>query len=230
MKIFRNDRLIARNSKIGQWISLAALIVLGVGMYISFARQELLSYALICLALGFILTQISMYMGKRWGRSPRPDELLDAGLKGLHSDFHMYHYLTPTSHLLVGPAGIWVLMPYHQRGKVEYRNKRWHLSGGGLLQGYLRLFGQEGLGKPEADAQAEIHSITRFLSRETEHIEIPEVYAALIFTDDQLELNPDGSPLPAMKLKRMKEFFRQKSKDRVLPSELLQAIASSLPN
>jgi len=94
----------------------------------------------------------------------------------------------------------------------------------------LRLFGQEGLGKPEADAQAEIHSITRFLSRETEHIEIPEVYAALIFTDDQLELNPDGSPLPAMKLKRMKEFFRQKSKDRVLQSELLQAIASSLPN
>ncbi len=80
MKIIKNEKLIERNGKIGQWTSLAALGVLGLGMYISFAKPELFIYSVICLLVGFIMTQVGMYMGSRWGRSPRPDEQLDSGL------------------------------------------------------------------------------------------------------------------------------------------------------
>ena len=121
MKIIKNEKLIARNSKIAQWTSLGALVVLGGGMYISIRNPELFTYSLICLLVGFIMTQIGMYMGNRWGRSPRPDEKIDASLKGLHSEFNMYHYASPVSHLLVGPAGVWVLRPYHQGGKIYRR-------------------------------------------------------------------------------------------------------------
>lgn len=145
MKSIKNEKLIKRNGQIGQWTSLAALIVLGVGMYISFTRTDLFVYSLAALLVGFTLTQIGMYMGNRYGRSPRPDEKLDAGLKGLQNEFTIYHYTTPASHLLIGPAGIWVLLPYHQRGRVTYHKNRWRMSGGGFLQGYMRLFGQEGL-------------------------------------------------------------------------------------
>ena len=108
-------------------------------MYISFTRPELFVWAVGALLLGFTLTQVGMYFGNRWGRSPRPDEKLDSGLKGLHKDFSIYHWATPVAHLLVGPAGVWVLIPYHQRGQVSYRKNRWKMSGGGFLQNYMRL-------------------------------------------------------------------------------------------
>src|SRR5688572_15340736 len=197
MKITKNEKLIQRNGKIGQYTSLAALIVLGAGMYISFRKPEWFSYSILSLLLGFTLTQVGMYMGNRWGRSPRPDEKIDAGLKGLHSEFNMYHYSTPASHFLLGPAGAWVLIPYHQRGKVEYRNNRWRLSGGGFLQGYMRIFGQEGLGKPDAEANTEINSLKRFFAKKMEGSDIPEIKAVLVFTNDDVELDAGDSPIPA---------------------------------
>ena len=105
MKIIKNEKLIRRNSIIGQWTSIGALAVLGIGMYISFTKPDLFTYSIICLLIGFIMTQVGMYMGSRWGRSPRPDEKIDAGLKGMHSEFSLYHYSTPAAHLLVGQIG-----------------------------------------------------------------------------------------------------------------------------
>jgi len=159
MKIIKNEKLIKRNAAIGSWTSLAALVVLGLGMYISFTRTELFAYSLVALVLGFTLTQIGMYMGNRFGRSPRPDEKLDAGLKGLQNEFVMYHYTTPASHLLVGPAGVWVIMPYHQRGQVTFKKNRWRVSGGGFLQNYMRIFGQEGLGRPDIEIDNDPKSV-----------------------------------------------------------------------
>jgi hypothetical protein len=161
MKIIKNEKLISRNSKIGQYTSLGALVVLAAGMYISFAKPALFTYSLICLLVGFIMTQVGMYMGNRWGRSPRPDEKIDAGLKGLHSEFNMYHYSSPVSHLLVGPSGAWVLLPYHQKGKVEFKKNRWKMSGGGFMQGYMRIFGQESIGRPELDAENEVSTLKK---------------------------------------------------------------------
>src|SRR5215510_16333371 len=113
MKIIKNENLIKRNSRIGQWTSLIALVVLGAGMYISFSNRtnpQMFTYSLIALIVGFGLTQIGMYMGNRWGRSPRPDENLDSSLKGLPGDYSIYHYVTPVPHLLAGPAGVWALI------------------------------------------------------------------------------------------------------------------------
>ena len=78
MKIIKNEKLIKRNSVVGQWLSLGALVVLGLGMYISFTKPDLFTYSLICLLIGFIMTQVGMYMGSHWGRSPRPDEKWDS--------------------------------------------------------------------------------------------------------------------------------------------------------
>ena len=111
MKIIRNEALIKRNGRIGQWTSLGALGVLGVGMYLSFTQPNLFVYSIGALILGFTMTQVGMYFSNRWGRSPRPDEQLDAGLKGLPGDVTIYHYAAPAAHLLVGAMGIWALIP-----------------------------------------------------------------------------------------------------------------------
>jgi len=227
MKIIKNEKLIKRNATIGNWTSLAALAILGGGMYISFKRQELFVYSLIALLVGFTLTQIGMYMGNRFGRSPRPDEKLDAGLKGLQNEFVMYHYTTPASHLLVGPAGVWVVMPYHQRGQVEFKKNRWQIKGGGFLQGYMRIFGQEGLGRPDIEIDGELRSLNKYLSKKMDESHLPEINALMVFTNDDVEINGEDAPVPALKLKQVKDFMRQKAKEKKLSAETLTELKTA---
>ena len=229
MKIIKNEKLINRNAKIGQYTSLGALAVLGVGMYISFTRPELFIWAVVALLLGFTLTQIGMYFGNRWGRSPRPDEKLDSGLKGLHKDFCIYHWSTPVSHLLVGPAGVWVLIPYHQRGQVTYRKNRFRMSGGGFMQNYMRLFGQEGIGRPDLEAESEINSIRKALAKELDEDEIPEINAALVFTTEGVEIEAEEAPIPVLPLKKLKDFMRNKAKEKPITPQELEKVQAVLP-
>jgi hypothetical protein len=230
MKIIKNEKLIKRNGKIGQWTSLAALGVLGIGMYFSVARADLFIYTIGSLIVGFMMTQIGMFFTNRWGRSPRPDEQLDAALKGLPGETTIYHYVTPVSHLLVGPAGLWVLLPFHQRGRVTYYKDRWRLSGGGFMQTYMTIFGQEGIGRPDLEMAAEIESVRKYLAKKLDdESQVPEIRGALVFTSDQVEIDNTDAPLPALKTKQLKDFIRQKAKDRALGSLTLDNIKSVLP-
>jgi len=229
MKIIKNEKLIQRNGKIGSGLSLAALVVLGIGMYISLAQREQFIYALIALVVGFVMTQIGMYLGNRYGRRPRPDEKLDAGLKGLTGDYTLYHYTTPVSHLLVGPAGVWLLMPYHQRGQVVFRKNRWQMSGGGFLQSYMRIFGQEGLGRPDIEIDKETGSLQKYLAKQMEESEVPEIKSALVFTNDEVEIESENASIPALKLKQLKDFIRQKAKEKPIGQLQLAAVKAALP-
>ena len=230
MKIIKNEARIKRNAQIGSWTSLAAMAILGLGMYISFTRIDLIVYSMAALVVGFTLTQIGMYMGNKYGRSPRPDEKIDAGLKGLQNEFSIYHYSTPVSHLLVGPAGIWVLMAYHQRGQVTFKKNRWHMSGGGFMQGYMRIFGQEGLGRPDYDIEGEVSALKKYLSKQMEEEEIPPINAVMVFTSDGVEIDAAEAPIPALKIKQLKEFIRQKGKGKLISPTQLAAVRAALPD
>src|SRR5512137_1634014 len=81
MKIVTNDRLIKRNAKIGQYTSLGALVVLGIGLYITFKYPTYFAYSLAALLIGFIMSQIGIHFTNRWGRNPHPDEIIDKSLK-----------------------------------------------------------------------------------------------------------------------------------------------------
>lgn len=229
MKIIKNEKLIKRNGRIGQWTSMGALAVLGIGMYLSFKRPDLFIYSVGALILGFMMTQIGMFFSNRWGRSPRPDEQLDAGLKGLPNETNIYHYVTPASHLLVGPAGIWILLPFHQRGRVFYQKNRWKLSGGGFMQTYMSIFGQESLGRPDLEMATEIEAVKKHLAKQLQETEVPEVQGALVFTSDQIQIEVDDAPLPALQIKKLKDFIRQKGKENALSMMTLEKIKSVLP-
>jgi len=199
-------------------------------MYISFTRPELFTYSLICLVLGFMMTQVGMYMGNRWGRSPRRDEKIDAGLKGLHSEFSIYHYAGPVSHLLVGPAGMWVILPYQQAGTVHFEKNRWKIKGGGFMQSYMRIFGQEGIGRPDIEAESELEVARKFFAKHMDESAIPEIKPVMVFTNEKVEVEPGDSPIPAMKLKQLKGFLREEAKKRKLSNSQIQEITALLPN
>jgi hypothetical protein len=230
MKVVTNTKLIKRNAKIGQFTSIGALVILGVGLYISFKMPAKFIYSLGALLLGFFLSQVGMYYGNRWGRSPRPDELIDKGLKGLGRDYTIYHYVTTAAHLLIGPAGVWTLMPYHQSGVITYEKKRWKSKGGGFLQSYLRLFGQENMGRPEIESESEIQATKRYLTKILPAgSEVPPVKCLLLFTSPKVELKVENAPLPAITPKDLKDFMREKCKEEPLGDLIMDLLSRALP-
>ena len=230
MKSVTNLKMIKRNAKIGQYLSLGALAVLGVGLFISFKYPNEFIYSMAALLVGFLMSQVGIHYTNRWGRNPRPDEIVDKSLKGLGREFSVYHYVTPVSHLLVGPAGVWTIMPNFQNGLVTYEKKRWRAKGGGFIQSYMRLFGQENIGRPDLESESEIESARRYLKRVMpEGSEIPEVRAALLFAHPKVELKVEDAPLPALTPKDLKEFLREKSKENALGDLMLTSIRAALP-
>jgi len=223
MEIHTNERLIKRNARIGQITSITGLAILAGGMIISFTRPEMFSISLVALLVGFGLSQIGIYFGNRWGRRPRPDEVLDEALKGLDGRYSIYHYTTPTSHLLVGPAGVWVLMPRHQAGTITYdENKnRWRQKGGNL---YLKIFAQENLGRPDLEVGAEVHAIASFIEDRLGEEKTPEVSAALIMTNEKCVVEADNAPAPTLEKKNLKDFVRKTAKSKPISLDLVKEI------
>jgi hypothetical protein len=224
MKVITNERLVKRNARIGQVATVGGLLILVGGMVISFRNPSYASLAWVALLLGFALSQIGLYFGNRWGRHPRPDELLDQGLKGLSDQYSVYHYVTPAAHLLVGPSGLWVIMPYYQGGKIIYEKNRYKQKGGGVMQRYLRIFGQEGLGRPDLEASAAVESIDKFIKKNLPDGEIQEPNVALVFVNDRAQLEVENAPVLTLPLKELKNTIRKSAKANPLSPERIKQI------
>jgi hypothetical protein len=228
MKVITNEKLIKKYSNLGKYLNIGAIAILFGGMAISWLRIDLFYLAMIALLAGFILSQVSIFFINRWGRRPRPDERITASLKGLTNDYTLYHYNTPVSHLLVGPAGVWTILPYYQRGTITYEKNRWKQRGGGLGLAYLKIFAQEGLGRPDLDSKSDIVKLTEFFTQAM-GTDIPEIKSVLVFTDKRVDLQVEGAPIPTMAAEDFKEFIRKQAKEKPMPGNLLVATKSILP-
>jgi hypothetical protein len=222
MIIVRNERLVTRNNRIGTYSGIISILILGAGMYISFKYPDLISWSLLALVSGFTLSQIGIYYSSRFGRSPRPDETLDNALKGLDDQYALYHYQSPVSHLLVGPSGLWILIPFSQKGKIIYNENRgrWKKVGGNA---YLKFFAQDNIGKPDKD----IISSTNRLQKTLEKIpdfDVPEIRSALVFSDELAEVEADNAPIPTLHARQLKKLIRKEAKDHSLPISTVKTI------
>jgi len=219
MNIIKNETLIKRNARIAKYTMFAGLLVLAGGMFASFRFPDKVYISLGALMGGFLLSQIGIFFTNRWGRRPRPDEHLDQALKGLDKKYTLFHYTTPVPHLLVGPAGLWILLPFHQGGTITFEKGRWRQRGGNL---YLKLFAQEGLGRPELEVGAGFERIHNYLEKKLAEDEMPTIQSALVFTNPKVvidistEANTPAETLPVSKLK---DLMRKSAKGKALSTE-----------
>ena len=225
MRIIRDDKRIKLNSRIGQITGLGGLLILVGGMYISFKMPNLFSIAWLALLVGFTLSQISIYLSNRYGRRPRPDEHLDAALKGLDDRYTLYHYSAPSPHMLLGPTGLWVLLPRHQAGKISFEKGRWRQKGGGFFQTYLRIFAQESLGRPDLDKDFEADKIKKYIHKHAPDLDVPDIQIALVITNDKAEIaDVEAAPFPTVEVKKLKDLVRKKAKEKGLAPEKVEQL------
>ena len=224
MNIITNEKLIKRNARIGQIAMLAGLAVLIGGMFLSFQSPDQFSLSIAALFVGFLLSQIGIYFSNRWGRQPRPDQILDLALKGLDNKYSLYHFSSPVSHLLVGPAGLWILMPKHQGGTITYADGKYRQKGGNL---YLKIFAQEGLGKPELEIQSEEDSLRKYFTEQLPENDVPEILSALVFTNAKVTVDvseEDEPPAATLPVTKLKSHIRKEAKSKPLNQDKINEI------
>lgn len=233
--VYVNESVVKRNGRIAAIALFGGLGVLVVGMVFSFSPGEdqgtSFTVSMVALLLGFLLSQVGIFYLNRYGRKPRPFEILTGALKGMDNRYRMFNYYRPASHLLVGPSGVWILLPQYQSGTIYYSKGRWRQKWGGPLAMYMRIFAQEGLGRPESEAVMERENVEKFLSSLFPDAESIPVFTALVFTHPRVNLDiPEDLEAPAFSVKaeKLKELVRKKGKGKALSQEKVEIIRRAI--
>lgn len=200
MRLITNEVLYKRNSRVALISNLLGMLLLVVSVYILFNSEEDFGRYLLFLLGGMIFTQVGAYFS-RWNR--RPDRQLAQALKSLDDNYTLYNYTSPVSHLLVGPSGLWILLPRHTRGAISYdaNRRRWKASGLPLS----KRFGQDPIGNPLGDASIEAQALDRWLSKHLKDESVP-VSAALVFLEDEADVKVGTAALPTTTAKKLRQL------------------------
>ena len=220
MKNIVNEKLIKRNKKIGNITSIVGITILAAGLVLNFnptPTKTLISFG--ALIVGFIIAQISTYFVTKFSRSPRFDELIADNLSKLNNKYTFYVYSSPVPMLLVGPYRIWVPIPITASGEIHF-DKKWKQKGGSFL---LKLFGQENIGRPGLDAEANKRQIHEFLTEHLEESEIPPIKPILVLLNPKAEIGDvEDAPMPIVSvdaLRRTIRKFDRKTEEEMPKSE-----------
>ncbi|MDP2965681.1 MAG: hypothetical protein Q8N39_06540 [Pelolinea sp.] len=231
MKISNNNRLIQRNKRISQIVLYSALALLVIGLIWSFTGADRTQYtiAYIILIPAYILVQISIYLANKWGRSPRPDEIIGLSLKGLNDQYTLYNYNTGVPHLLVGPAGVWIINPYHQIGIITYNSgkNRYEQKGGANF--IAKLFGQESLSNIEKESKIARRVFEDYKKKNNISFDV-EPKIVNIFFSEKADVNAKNAPEITIHSDKLKEMFRSQAKLNLLRDEKINQIRSQLPD
>ena len=139
---------------------------------------NLFFYQLVALFVGWMLSQIGIYLGHRYLRDPRPDMVLDETLRKVARNGRIYHYLLPAHHVLLIPTGIIVFVTKYQGGDISVQGDKWKQSGMGLR----RFFGQERLGDPSREAALSVEAVASYLNKNAPLVEEVPIGALIVFT------------------------------------------------
>ena len=93
---------------------------------------------------------------------------------------------------------------------------------------YMKIFGQEGLGRPDLEVKANTESITKMLKKELGE-DAPPVNLALVFVDDRAVVAAEDAPNPTLKAKDIKEYLRKYAKANPLPATQIKRVTEILP-
>ena len=242
MKIITNEKKLNIYKKIGSYTMLAGMVVLVGGLVVSVNQiisgyqnpqnlptnsEAMFNYSTIAMFVGLIMTEISMYFNNRWGRKPTLDEKISLSLKGLDDRYVVYHYRGPVPSLLLGPSGIWVLVPMYQHGTITYEKGSYRQAG---ITWFVRLFYQEGIGRPDLIARSNIQSMEKFIQKNLPDAKLPPIQTAIVFTAPNANVQVgEDAPIPAMHADKLKDFIRRKAKEQPVNPSAIQKLLAALP-
>ena len=170
---------------------------------------------MLSLVVGFIGSAVGAYYANHWTRTPRADQVLDSALKGISNYYHVYHYLLPVPHVLLGPAGLFLLRTYTHEGPIKYDGKKWRQKFNVVRS--LGFSGQDSLADPVRDALYDEDRFRRWLAKRMPEDQMPDLTSLIVFVRDGAELDLAETDIPVLPYKRLKKVIRQIDKERAAP-------------
>jgi hypothetical protein len=226
MKVTTNTKLIENRKKWAQRIAPLTMLLLVGGLITNFLSINNPNYfrpTLLLLALGFVSAIISSNLANRWVREPRADQALSQLLKKFGNDYLLFNYTGPVSHVLVAPDGVYTFVVKSHSGVITVNGRQF--SRQFTWQRLLRLFADEGLGSPVAEAEGQAGKLEKFLSKSLAEEEVPVVKAIILFSNSNVELKVSEPVLPVLKTNELKQFLREEAKKRTVNAEQRKTLA-----
>lgn len=228
MVVIRDDERIGRLKKRSQRASLIGMLILVSGFVVVFIDvQNALIVQFVqlgALLAGFLLTQYGIGLQHYYGRSPRPDEVLDDAVKSAARDGRMYHYVLPAPHVLLTRAGPIVFVLKYQVGNISAVGDQWRQTDIGIS----RIFGRGGIGKPAREADDMIAALASYIRKNAPDLEELPIAAMILFTSKDIKnLDVAESSIPAMHFSKVKGFMRQKGTGEPLPMSDYEALLAA---
>lgn len=227
MKVVRNETYIQRRAAIGNWAFPIGYVILIMGLVTSLLYPQLTAIPVAAFFIGFGLTQIGIYYIHRFVRPDRPEAALTQALKGLDDRYVLYHYMLPAAHVLVGPDGVRTFVVKWQRGEIRCRDDRWSQPMG-IFRRFLRWIAQDTLGNPTREAELEAAALRRYFARRLDGKEVP-IQPVIVFTHPEARLDVEGSRIPVVHARKLKEWLRKEGRQSTFPRDLQEAIWRVLP-
>ncbi len=228
MRVVRNEGFIKKRLQFTQRGSLLGMGLLVVSLILSTRNQyELTLVSWVLLIVGFMVAMISMQVGNRYVRPPRPDTVLDKVLKGLDSRFVAYHYFYPAEHLLLTPSGLVAIQMQGQRGRVWVRGKRWRH--GPFLQRLRVLFGESSLGNPAAELRRSLAATAKVVAGLGDEVAGLPLEGLVVFYADGVQLTAEDPEYPVVTAEELKAKLREMADAHpALSSRSHKAVAAAL--
>lgn len=243
MRVETNERLVKRNRQIAQYLFFLTFAILIGGLFIintQAANSDGSNLNLIAilqvllLPVAFISTIVSVRMTNLWVRTPRPENVIREGLKGISNRSVLYNYFhIPARHVLICPQGVFVMVTRYHEGRFEVKDNRWRSrkSAIGQLLGVLRF---DGLGDPTYDAQRAVQHVKKLLAPIASDVDVQPL---ILFTDPRTTVEVVSSSIPvitvnakkALPLKDvLKGYGGAKSVDPLTPDQIAEFEAATL--
>lgn len=218
MRVVTYETLIKRNRQTAQYsflISIAVLVgTLFFGGQIAGNDPNLVFFLNCGLPpLLFMLILYAVRMSNQWIREPVAWKALQEALRGHSSNAVLYHFIFPARHVLIGPSGVYVLVPYFHERPILVKDDKWQMPGG-LLAELFTFMRQERIGNPTVEAKAEAATLQKFLDKHLEGHSV-EVKPVIVFTSPRAVVRLTGEQSVPV----TGAFARGKSKDRDADAE-----------
>jgi hypothetical protein len=223
MQRYANDRTMDRKAKLGKILTYGGLGVVIVIFVLSFQEVMLSNTFLIVTLIAMLISQYGILLSNRWGKHPRIDEVLDQALKGLDSNYSLFHYELGANHALIAPSGLFALVPVMADGEITFDGEKWWRTR--IRRGKEK---KRPLKNLSSDAATEVRAFNKALKKRLNDQELPEVKPILVFLHPDATVKAENAPIPAVYFKKLKGTIRKLDKGQTLEQEQVSELAEAL--
>ncbi|MBC7264248.1 MAG: NERD domain-containing protein [Chloroflexi bacterium] len=225
MRVIVNEKLVQNRAEWGKRLTFLGLGLLLASVVASFRPQQVLP-AYLLMVIGFITVNAGAFLGSKWVKEPRVDQVLAKALKGLDNKYALYSYYLPAEHVLLSPSGLTVLRAKPQEGQITCRGERWHRKFN--VRRLLSRMVEEGLGNPAKEVRADVAKMKAYLQKALPDVEVP-VDGVIVFTNSEAELHLESPTEPVVRLPELRNYLRQTAKAAPdLPGKALRQVTDAL--